>query len=102
VGGADILLGAVAAALVVLSGALYALFFALARLRKSPGIGAMAWAAYAALVVCTGLLVRSLSLDGAWLIVVAVMLIGYLAAPYAIWHLSAATHAPAPTRAHPE
>jgi hypothetical protein len=102
VGGANILLGAVAAALIVLSGALYALFFALARLRESPGLGAMAWAAYAALVVCTGLLVRSLSLGGAWLIVIAVMLIGYLAAPYAIWHLSVGTHAPAPTRVRHE
>jgi hypothetical protein len=97
VSGADILLSAMAAALIVLSGALYALFFALGRLRASVVLGRAAWVAYGALVISSALLGRVLGLEGAWLSVVGVILIGYLVAPYAIWHLSVATHPPAPT-----
>ena len=91
-GAQEILLGALAAALVVVSGALYALFFALGRLRASPTLSRLAWAAYGALVLCAFLLTASLGLDGSWRLIVVVMLVGYLVAPGAIWHLSVATH----------
>ena len=91
--GAEILLGAVAAASVVLTGALYAFFFALGRLRASAVLLRIAWIAYGLLVLSTSLLVRAMSLQGAWLWIVATMLVGYLLAPRAIWHLSTATHA---------
>jgi hypothetical protein len=38
-------------------------------------------------------LVVRLGLHGAWLWIAAVMLIGYLLAPYAIWNLTVETHA---------
>ena len=91
-GEGEILLGALAAAMVVVTGALYALFFALGRLRASAMFSRLAWVTYAALVVCAFLLTAALGLDGPWLLVVAVMLVGYLLAPGAIWYLSVATH----------
>jgi len=91
--GGEILLSAMAAASVVVSGAVYALFFALGRLHSSRILGRIAWIAYVFVVASTLLLARSMDLRGAWLWVVAVMLIGYLLAPHAIWHLSSATHA---------
>jgi len=91
--GGAILLSALAAALVVITGAVYALFFALGRLHRSASCGRIAGLAYGLLVVSTVVLARSLDLHGAWLWIVAVMLVGYLLAPYAIWHLSSATHA---------
>jgi hypothetical protein len=93
VDGAGILLGAVAAASVVVSGALYALFFALGRLHSSALFSRVAAIAYGCLVVSSLLVVRSMNLHGGWLWIVALMLAGYLLAPFAIWHLSAATHA---------
>jgi hypothetical protein len=87
---AGILLSTIAAALVVVSGALYALLFALGRLRASRLLSRCAWAAYASLVVCT------FALDGGWLWIIVLMLVGYLLAPGAIWHLSVGTHAGEP------
>jgi hypothetical protein len=43
-------------------------------------------------VLATLSLARALDLGGAWRAVVIVMLVGYLLAPHAIWHLSVATH----------
>lgn len=100
VNGTDILLSTAAAAAVVVSGALYALFFALCRLQRLPWLNAAAWAAYAVLVVSTLLLALALALSGVWLAVVAVMLIGYWLAPRAIWRLSTATHAEEPGATH--
>jgi hypothetical protein len=86
------LLSTVAAALIVVSGALYALFFALGRLYESARLGRIAWVAYGALVIWTLLLADTLKLGGGWLLIIVVVLIGYLLAPMAIWHLSRATH----------
>jgi hypothetical protein len=93
---AGILLSTIAAALVVVSGALYALLFALGRLRASRLLSRCAWAAYASLVVCTFALSTALELDGGWLWIIVLMLVGYLLAPGAIWHLSVGTHAGEP------
>ena len=87
-----ILLGTLASAGIVLSGALYALFFALARLRAATWLNRVAWGAYAALVLCTVLLAAALQLGGPWRWIVPVLLVGYLAAPSAIWRLTVATH----------
>jgi len=86
-------MSAVAAALIVVGGAAYALLSALARLRGSRKTGLAAAAAYALLATATVILAQQLGLEGAWLVIVAVMLIGYLLAPHAIWQLSVATHA---------
>lgn len=86
-------MGAIAAACIVVGGALYAFLFALGRLYASTMMTRFAWAAYALLVACTFVLARALELGGAWLWVIAAMLIGYFFAPKAIWHLSVGTHA---------
>jgi hypothetical protein len=91
--GAEVLYGAIAAAAIVLNGALYALCFAIGRVTHSLAWKYSAWAAYAMLVACTYVFASALGLGGGWVIVVAAMLIGYLLAPGAIWHLSAGTHA---------
>lgn len=106
-GGGDILLGALAAALIVIGGALYALFFALGRLYGSVAFKRLAWLAYAVLAGGALLLAHALNLEGGWLWIVAMMLAGYLLAPSAIWHLSVATHGDgdepsAPRRRHRE
>jgi len=80
------------AALVVLSGALYALLFALARIRSSRTLLYFAYAAYLALCICALTLTRALELETFWVAVVAVMLLGYWLAPIAIWHLCVGTH----------
>ena len=91
---ASMLVGALAGAMVVISGALYALFLAFARLRASRTLARLSIAAYLVLVVCALLLTGSLALSPIWYVVIAVMLAGYWLAPRAIWHLTEATHAP--------
>jgi len=88
----DILLGAIAGALIVCAGALYALFFGLSRLYRSSNLTSVAYASYALLVAATLLLTRALQLEGFWSVVILTMLIGYFAAPYAIWKLCIGTH----------
>jgi hypothetical protein len=90
---ADLLLSVVAGALVVVSGGLYALLLAIARLRASKILERLSIAAYLALVVCALVLAESLALSAVWYAVIAVMLLGYWLAPKAIWHLTVATHA---------
>ena len=85
-------LSTLAGAAVVLFGALYALFFALGRLRDSRRLVRISLAAYVMLAVAVSVLAVSLRLDGFWLAVVAVLLVGYFAAPRAIWHLCVGTH----------
>jgi hypothetical protein len=91
---ADLLLSVIAGALVVISGGLYALLLAFARLRASKHLARLSLAAYFILVVCAFSLAESLALSAAWYVVIAVMLFGYWLAPKAIWHLTVATHAP--------
>ena len=87
-----LLLGALSGGMIVLSGGLYALLFALARLRNSRELGYCAYAAYAILVVFSLSLLHALRLEGAWTVLVIVMLAGYLLAPKAVWHLCVGTH----------
>jgi hypothetical protein len=82
-------------AMVVLSGALYALLFAWSRIHGPARMMVLAYAAYALLVVSVVVLSDALHLGGFWWIVAATMLIGYLLAPHGIWHLCAGTHADA-------
>ena len=80
------------AAAVVLCGAGYALFLALGRARNRIGLRRAAWLAYGGVVLGAVGLSRSLHLDGLWLAVIGVLLVGYFVAPRAIWRLSVATH----------
>ena len=80
------------AAGVVLFAAAYAALLALSRLRGRAALGHAALGAYAGVVLAAGGLAWALALDGLWLGLIALLLIGYFVAPRAIWRLSVATH----------
>ncbi len=88
----DLLQSALAGALIVVSGGLYALLLALGRLRDCKRLARAAAVAYLMLVVCVVLLADGLGLGQGWYIVIGIMLAGYGLAPKAIWHLTEATH----------
>lgn len=77
---------------IVISGLIYGLLFLLSRQHRSAWLPPAAYAAYAALVASVLLLVYVMRLDGLWQLLAVCMLIGYLLAPRAIWHLCVATH----------
>ena len=82
------------AAMVIMTGGLYALLFAYARIKRRPGFLWLAYASYAALVAAVLTLAAAANLFGSafWVTIVALMLVGYLLAPHAIWHLCVGTH----------
>ena len=80
------------AALIILAGACYALFYAWARLAGKRSFLLLAAGCYLLLAASTFILSRALHLDGHWLVLIGVMLLGYLLAPPAIWRLCAGTH----------
>ncbi len=81
-----------ASAMIILMGALYALFFTLAKhLQKSRWYLA-SYCSYGALVMNVLILAHTLHLQGFWQSIVWVMLFGYFTAPHAIWYLCVATH----------
>jgi hypothetical protein len=88
----DFLLTFFVSAGVILSGACYALFYAWARLRDRPNFMRWALLAYAVLAFCALTLMQTAHLDGLWRAITALMLIGYFAAPRAIFRLCSATH----------
>jgi len=92
VNGESLLLGGLSGALVVLSGALYALLFTLGKLRRSKPLLQTAFLSYAVLFLSSLVLARVLLFSGWWIAIVIVMLIGYWLAPQAIWHLCIGTH----------
>lgn len=91
----DFFLSFFSAAMVILCGALYALLFAYARVRQRPRLMPLAYLAYLGLVASVLVLatVANLFATGFWTLIVALMLVGYLFAPHAIWHLCVGTHA---------
>jgi uncharacterized membrane protein len=91
----DFFLSFFSAAMVILCGALYALLFAYARVRRQPRLMPVAYLAYLGLVASVLVLatVANLFATGFWTLIVALMLVGYLLAPHAIWHLCVGTHA---------
>ena len=88
----SILIAAFAGAAIVVFGALYAILFAFARLRRQRGLILLAYSAYGMMVIAVFVLARVLHLDGMWTGIVVVMLAGYLLGPYAIWKLCIKTH----------
>lgn len=83
------------AAMVIMTGALYALLFAYSRVKGAPRLMPMAYLAYASLAVSVLVLADAANLfhDRFWTAIVGLMLLGYLVAPHAIWHLCVGTHA---------
>ena len=80
------------AAAVVLCGAGYATLLALGRARGSAALCTAALVAYVGVVLAAAALCWALRLQGLWLLLVAVLLVGYFAVPRAVWRLSVATH----------
>lgn len=89
----DFVLNFFAAASIILSGACYALLYAFAKLAGRPAFRRWAYAAYAVLAVSVWILAETAHLEGYWRALAMAMLIGYFAAPRAIFRLCAATHA---------
>ena len=82
------------AAMVIMTGGLYALLFAYARVKRRPRLMPLAYTAYLGLVISVLTLAYAANLFSSsfWTTIVALMLIGYLLAPHAIWHLCVGTH----------
>lgn len=96
----EIFFSTMAGAAIVLMGASYALFFALGRLHKSRTMSAASLISYLLLGVATYVLADALALNGVWILVTTVMLVGYFLLPRAIWHLCVGTHAGQPADTH--
>jgi hypothetical protein len=90
----DFFLTFFSAAMVIMTGGLYALLFAYSRVKSRPGLMPLAYAAYAGLFASVLALAYAANLlnHGFWIGIVLLMLIGYLLAPHAIWHLCVGTH----------
>ena len=85
-------LGTMASAAVVMLGAFYALFFALSKMHTSQAFAAASTLSYVLLAGAAYVLANALALDGVWITVMAVMLVGYFILPRAIWRLCVGTH----------
>lgn len=79
-------------ALVIVFGAIYALFLAWGRLKGSRGFVISAYIAYVMLAACVFVLSETMHFEGFWNTLTVIMLLGYLVAPHGIWLLSQATH----------
>lgn len=91
---ADFFITFFSAAMVIMCGALYALLFAWSRVHARPGLMPWAYVSYAALFVSVLVLMQAANMNTPfWIAIGVLMLVGYLLAPHAIWHLCAATHA---------
>jgi len=81
------------AALIILSGASYALLYAWSKIKSNPRIKWAAYVSYAVLLVSVAELTRAANFSGVWLMLSLVMVLGYFFAPIGIWHLCVKTHA---------
>jgi hypothetical protein len=91
---ADFFITFFSAAMIILCGALYALLFAWSRVHARPGLMPWAYASYGALFICVLVLMQAANMNSPfWIAIGILMLVGYLLAPHAIWHLCTATHA---------
>ena len=79
-------------ALIIMAGASYALLFAWSKVNSRLSIKLSAYASYLILLVSVYQLTLAANLDGYWRIISYLMVIGYLFAPIAIWHLCKQTH----------
>lgn len=90
----DFFLTFFSAAMVILTGGLYALLFAYSRVKSRPGLMPLAYASYIGLFISVLTLAYAANLlnHGFWVAIVILMLVGYLLAPHVIWHLCVGTH----------
>ena len=92
----DVMVATLFGAGIVMAGAGYAIFLALSRLsgltakHRTLNFAALLW--YGLLVLCVIGLATHLNLQGWWLGLIALMLLGYFVAPRFIWRLSDELH----------
>ncbi|HCT99775.1 MAG TPA: hypothetical protein DF614_06880 [Methylococcaceae bacterium] len=79
-------------ALIVLAGACYALLFAWSKVNTHFYIKFSAYLFYCILIVAVWLLSQVAHFSDYWLLLSAVMVIGYFFAPIGIWYLCVQTH----------
>lgn len=79
-------------ALIILSGACYALLYAWSKINSQIWLRWGAYFAYLILLISVAILTKVAHFSGYWLWLSAVMVIGYFFAPIAIWHLCVQTH----------
>jgi hypothetical protein len=82
------------AAMVIMTGALYALLFAYSRVKNIPRLMPFAYLAYLGLAISVFTLANAANLlhRPFWIAIVGLMLVGYLVAPHGIWKLCVGTH----------
>ncbi|MGF1642519.1 MAG: hypothetical protein ACFCUJ_02680 [Thiotrichales bacterium] len=91
---ADFFIVFFSAAMVICTGALYALFFAWSKVKEKPRYMLAAYASYAVLFASVLTLAQAANLNTTfWQVVVGLMLLGYWYAPHGIYNLCVATHA---------
>lgn len=88
----DFFLSFFSAAMIILTAAVYAAFYAWAKIKTHRGFYLAAWIAYAALLLCVGIFSKVNHFTGYWLLLSLSMAVGYAFMPQFIWHLCVATH----------
>jgi hypothetical protein len=89
---AAIATAAFAAGGVVFGAALYAIFYAIGKRTRNGVMTAIALVGYTGMAICVGVLSVALDFRGAWLLLTACLLLGYLIAPPLLWRLTVAMH----------
>jgi len=79
-------------AMVIITGALYALLFAWSRLQSKPWMMVLAYSSYGMLFISVLTLATAAHFSGFWWWLAVTMLVGYLLAPHGIWKLCVGTH----------
>lgn len=81
-------------ALIILFGALYAIFFTFAKFKDRKMFFSLAYIAYGSLLISIFVLADAANLATHifWRSVIVLMMMGYFFAPRLIWHLCIATH----------
>ena len=80
-------------AMIIMTGALYALLFAWSQLQSKPWLMVLAYSSYGILFISVLTLGSAAHLNGYWWWLVITMLVGYLLAPHGIWKLCVGTYA---------
>jgi hypothetical protein len=88
----DFLAAVLSGASVLLAGMAYAALFGFSRVYRIPALMPVAYVGYGMLVLAAATLANALHFSGPWLVMTYVILVAYLLAPHAVWHLCGAIH----------
>lgn len=89
---ADFFLSFFSAALIILLAGVYAMLFALGKIRGDRRFLYSAWLIYAALLGCLAVFSKINHFNDTWQALTLLMAFGYGVMPYVIWRLCVATH----------